>query len=65
MSKSSPEILVYITNDEKRVLGGDPLTLYIPDETEKKNCITDLSHALKANVVQMRNGDYLIITNPD
>ncbi len=64
MSKKSSQILVYITTDDKRVLGGDPLTLLIQDEEERKTCINDISKALGANVVQLRNGDYMIISNP-
>lgn len=63
MEYSSPQILVYITADENRVLGGDPLTLFIPDGNERQTCITDIAHALKANVVQLKNGDYMIISN--
>lgn len=63
MEFSSPQILVYITADENRVLGGDPLTLFIPDENERKNYITDMARALKANVVQFKNGDYMIISS--
>ncbi len=60
MGKSS-EILVYITADENRVLGGDPLTLLIRDLEEQKSTSLELSRALDANVVQLRNGDFLII----
>lgn len=61
MEYSSPQILVYITADEKRILGGDPLALFIPDETERKAYIDDMARALRADVVQLRNGDYLIL----
>lgn len=59
---NSIEILVYITADEKRVLGGDPLTLLIKDVDEQKKLILELARALKANVVQLSTGDYIVIT---
>lgn len=57
----SPEILVYITDNKERVLSGDPLTLYITDKEEQKIAVRDLGLALRANVVQLKNGDYAII----
>ncbi|MBE6828569.1 MAG: hypothetical protein E7519_00005 [Ruminococcaceae bacterium] len=59
---NSVEILVYITADEKRVLGGDPLTLLIKDVGEQKKLILELARALKANVVQLSTGDYIVIS---
>jgi len=59
---NSIEILVYITADEKRVLGGDPLTLLIKDAGEQKKLILELARALKANVVQLSTGDYIVIS---
>ncbi len=59
---NSIEILVYITADEKRVLGGDPLTLLIKDVGEQKKLILELARALKANVVQLSTGDYIVIS---
>lgn len=63
MAKNTPEILAYITSNENRVKIGNPLTLVIPDENERKVCVTDISRALKANVLQLKNGDYLIISS--
>ena len=62
MARNTPEILAYITSDENRVKTGNPLTLVIADENERKNCVTDISRALKGNVLQLKNGDYLIIS---
>ena len=55
-------IVVYITADEKRVLGGDPLTLLIKDQNEQKDITVELGRALRADVVQLKNGDYILIT---
>lgn len=63
MAKKNPEILVYITNNKERVISGDPLTLYIFNEKEQKECVRDLGLALRADVVQLRNGDYILISN--
>jgi siroheme synthase len=60
--KSAIEILVYITSDESRVLSGDPLTLLVKDPAEQKELVKDLGRALRANVVQLKNGDYMVIT---
>ena len=55
-------IIVYITSDEKRVLSGDPLTLLIKDQNEQKDITVELGRALRADVVQLKNGDYILIT---
>lgn len=57
-----PEILVYITDNKERIISGDPLTLFIPDQKERESCLTDLSKALRADVVQLKNGDHVIIS---
>lgn len=62
MDKNNPVILVYITADKERVLSGDPLTLYITDENEKQECITELNRALNTDAVLLKNGDYMLIT---
>ncbi len=63
MTKNTPEILVYITCNGDRVKTGNPLTLVIEDEDERKSCVTDIGRALRGNVLQLKNGDYLIISN--
>lgn len=62
MGQSNPEILVYITDNRERIISGDPLTLYIPDPEEREICLTDLGKALRANVVQLKNGDHILIS---
>lgn len=44
-------IVVYVTADETRVLGGDPLTLLIKDLNEQKNLTVELGRALGADVI--------------
>ncbi|MBE7721353.1 capping complex subunit for YIEGIA [Lacrimispora indolis] len=62
MGQSNPEILVYITDNRERIISGDPLTLYIPDPEEREIYLTDLGKALRANVVQLKNGDHILIS---
>ena len=56
------QILVYITNHPDKIIGGDPLCLCIPDEGEKQQALLDISRALRANVIQLKNGDYMIVS---
>ena len=62
MGKSNPEIMVYITDNKERIISGDPLTIYIPDSKEREICLTDLGKALRADVVQLKNGDHVLIS---
>ena len=55
-------IVVYITSDEKRVLGGNPLALLIKNLEEQKQLTLDLGRALRADTVQLKNGDYILVT---
>ena len=57
----SKEIAVYITADEKRVLCGTTLGLLVKDINEQKVLVFELSKALKSDVVQLKNGDYVLI----
>lgn len=57
----SKTILAYITEDDKKVVGGDPLTLCVADEKERKSIVLEISRAMNADVIQLKNGDYLII----
>jgi siroheme synthase len=61
MGRGSPEILAYITGNESRVKTGNALTLVIICESERKACVLDIARALKADVVQLKNGDYMLI----
>jgi len=55
------DILAYVTLNKNRYLGGKPLTLLAENEEEQKMMTQDIAKALKADVSQMQNGDYLII----
>lgn len=55
------QIIAYITADENRVLGGDPLTLLIKDVMEQKQTSVDIAKALRADIIQLKNGDYMLV----
>jgi hypothetical protein len=55
------QILVYVTDDKERYLGGDPLTLLIEDARARQELLFPLAKALKASVIQLKNGDHLIV----
>ncbi|AKU27439.1 MULTISPECIES: hypothetical protein [Geobacillus] len=55
------EILAIITRRQNRILGGKALALWAESEEEQKAMTIDIAKAMKADVVQMKNGDYLVI----
>ncbi|MEB3101733.1 capping complex subunit for YIEGIA [Ferviditalea candida] len=59
--KPAYEILAIITLKEKRVMGGKQLSLLAENEEEQKAMTQDIAKAMKADVVQMKNGDYLVV----
>ncbi len=61
----SKEILVYITADENRVISGEPLALLVQNPEDQQALTFELSRALKADAVQLTNGDYLLITETE
>ena len=61
--KAKPEIIAYITENRDKVITGNPLALFIPDEIERKQVVTDIARSMRANVIQLKNGDYIIISD--
>ena len=57
------QIIVYVTSQKEKVIGGNPLCLHIQDEAEKQQLLLDISRSLKANVVQLKNGDSMIVSS--
>jgi siroheme synthase len=55
------EILAYITMDKDRVIGGKALSLLAKDEEDQKTLTLDLAKALKADVAQLKSGDYIVL----
>ena len=56
------EILVYITDNPEKVIGGDPLCLIEKDPGAREQLLVDIGKALRADVVQLKNGDHMIIS---
>lgn len=54
-------ILVYVTDNKDRYLGGDPLTLYIEKAQERDGVLFALAKALQAQVLSLPNGDNMVI----
>ncbi len=55
------QILAYITGNKDRYLGGDPLALFIEDAQERQELLFPLAKSLKADVLQLKNGDHMIV----
>lgn len=56
------EIVAYITLTKDRAQNGNPLILVASSQEEQKQLTEDISKALKAEVVQLTCGDYMVIT---
>ncbi|MBI6872159.1 capping complex subunit for YIEGIA [Clostridium aciditolerans] len=56
------EIIAYITLTKDRAQNGNPLILVASSQEEQKQLTEDISKALKAEVVQLTCGDYMVIT---
>lgn len=59
--KPNYEILAFITTDKEKVLSSKALSLYAKDEKDAEALTVDIAKALKADLVQMKSGDYLVI----
>ena len=56
------EIIAYITLSKDRAQNGSPLILVAQTQEEQKQLTDDISKALRAEVVQLTCGDYMIIS---
>mgnify|MGYP000738774749 CR=1 FL=1 len=56
------EIVAYISLSKDRAQNGNPLILVASNLEEQKQLTNDISKALKAEVVQLTCGDYMIIS---
>lgn len=59
--KPAYEILAVVTLHKDRVLSGSQLSMLAQDEEEQKVMTADIAKAMKADVVKMKSGDYLVI----
>lgn len=55
------QILMYITDNKERYLGGDPLSLLVEDAGEREELLSSLTKSLHADVLQLKNGDHLVV----
>ncbi|ULT54675.1 hypothetical protein L1999_16110 [Neobacillus drentensis] len=60
-TKVNYDVLALVTLNKDRIIGGKQLTLLAGDEEEQKTMTADIAKALKADVVKMTSGDYLVI----
>ncbi|MBF0706801.1 hypothetical protein IQ283_09285 (plasmid) [Alkalihalobacillus hwajinpoensis] len=59
--KPSYEILAYLSTNKERILSGGNLCLYSENEKELTTMMRDIAKGLKADVVKLTNGDYMVI----
>ncbi|MFD1849656.1 MULTISPECIES: capping complex subunit for YIEGIA [Bacillaceae] len=55
------QVLAIVTLQKDRILGGSQLSLLANDEEQQKRITQDIAKAMKADVVKMKDGDYLVI----
>ncbi|MBM7585589.1 hypothetical protein JOC86_002131 [Bacillus pakistanensis] len=55
------KIMAYLTANEGREVSGSPLFLKLKDDEELKETTGEIAKALKADVVKLKNNDYMII----
>lgn len=55
------EIVAYISLSKDRAQNGNPLILVAQNLEEQKQLTEDIAKALKAEVVQLTCGDYMVI----
>lgn len=59
--KPNYQILAYLTTEKTRVLSSNCLALFTNSEDALKGLTADIAKAMKADVVKLSNGDYMII----
>ncbi|WP_068676525.1 hypothetical protein [Oceanobacillus sp. Castelsardo] len=59
--KPDYRIIAYVTREKERVITSNCLALYAESEEASKEMTVDIAKAMKADVVQITNGDYMII----
>lgn len=55
------EILAFITLNKERSIGGTALSLLANNDEELQTLTSDIAKAMRADVVKLKTGDYLII----
>lgn len=55
------EILLYITDCPERVITGSRLALNMPNDEARQEFLSILAETLEAGVLQMQNGDHILV----
>ncbi|MGI6576576.1 MAG: capping complex subunit for YIEGIA [Eubacteriales bacterium] len=55
------EILLYITDCPERVITGSPLVLNMQNDEERQQFLEMLAETFEASVLQMKNGDHIVV----
>jgi hypothetical protein len=55
------EILAFITMDKNRYLGGKALSILAQSDKELTQVTRDIAVAMKADVIKLSTGDYMVI----
>ncbi|HEU4964964.1 MAG TPA: hypothetical protein VFV52_14050 [Bacilli bacterium] len=56
-----PDILAIVTTDDKQIKNGKATMIVCDDETEQKKIMQEMALALRADVVRLSNGMYLLV----
>lgn len=59
------EVLFYITDCPDRVITGNPLALNMPNDEERQDFLEVLAETFEASVLQMKNGDHIVVRRVD
>lgn len=63
MNDKAFQLLAYIIGEKGRGIGGASIALFEKNEELRSLLSVDLAEAMKCDVVQLKNKDYLIIKN--
>lgn len=55
------EILLYVTDCPERVITGNPLALNMPNDAARQEFLEVLAESFDASVLQMKNGDHILV----
>jgi hypothetical protein len=55
------KILLYVTEDRARHLGGEPLAICMQDGDARQELLFTLAKELKASVMRLTNGDHIVV----
>lgn len=55
------DIVLYVTDQPERVITGSSLALNLPNDEERQIFLEVISETLEASVIQMKNGDHIVV----